>query len=46
MAKQNNILYIGGLDDSVTEATIHAAFIPFGELRSVQLPKDYKEGKN
>lgn len=40
-----NMLYVGGLDDSVTEELLHAAFIPFGDLKSIQIPKDYKESK-
>jgi peptidyl-prolyl isomerase E (cyclophilin E) len=39
------MLYVGGLDDTVTEEVLHAAFIPFGDLKSIQIPKDYKESK-
>lgn len=39
------ILYVGGLDEMVTEELLHSAFTPFGPLRSVQLPKDFKENK-
>jgi len=39
------MLYVGGLDDTVTEEFLHAAFIPFGDLKSIQIPKDYKESK-
>ena len=35
-------LYVGGLDESVTEATVRAAFVPFGELTDVNLPMDAK----
>ncbi|KAI8093651.1 peptidyl-prolyl cis-trans isomerase E [Halteromyces radiatus] len=34
------ILYVGGLDESVTQSILHAAFIPFGELVSVELALD------
>ena len=34
------IIYIGGLDDSVDEKILHAAFIPFGEIKSIELPRD------
>ncbi|KAI8367308.1 peptidyl-prolyl cis-trans isomerase E [Blakeslea trispora] len=33
-------LYIGGIDQQVTEAILHAAFIPFGEIVAVQLLPD------
>jgi len=26
-------LYVGGLSDGVNEAALHAAFIPFGEIK-------------
>lgn len=31
---------IGGVDQQVTEAILHAAFIPFGEIVAVQLSPD------
>lgn len=34
------MLYVGGLDPTVTEALIRAAFIPFGEVKEVTLPPD------
>jgi peptidyl-prolyl isomerase E (cyclophilin E) len=43
--KSNTLIYVGGLDDTVSEEVLHAAFIPFGELKSIQIPKDYKESK-
>ncbi|KAI9364593.1 peptidyl-prolyl cis-trans isomerase E [Pilaira anomala] len=33
-------LFIGGIDQQTTEAMLHAAFIPFGEIVAVQLPLD------
>jgi peptidyl-prolyl isomerase E (cyclophilin E) len=39
-------LYVGGLDEGVTQATLQAAFIPFGELTDVQLPVDVATGKH
>ncbi|KAH8094968.1 peptidyl-prolyl cis-trans isomerase [Aureococcus anophagefferens] len=43
MAPQQNkrILYVGGLTEEVTEEILHAAFIPFGELVEVNIPKDH-----
>lgn len=37
---RKTILYIGGLDEGVDEATVHAAFIPFGEIVNLVIPKD------
>lgn len=39
--EKKNILYVGGLDDAVTEEMLHSAFLPFGELKSIQLPRDF-----
>ena len=43
---RKNMLYVGGLDDNVTEEILHAAFIPFGDLKTVQIPKDYTKNKS
>lgn len=32
-------IYVGGLDNAVSVQTIHAAFIPFGEIVDISLPK-------
>ena len=32
-------LYVGGLDNAVTPTVLHTAFIPFGEIVDVSLPK-------
>ena len=45
-ARKNTILYVGGLESQVTEEILHSAFIPFGEIKSVQIPKDYAESMN
>lgn len=34
------VLYVGGLADDVTEDTVHAAFVPFGDLVEVTIPRD------
>ncbi|KAJ8604219.1 hypothetical protein CTAYLR_009789 [Chrysophaeum taylorii] len=34
------ILYVGGLADEVVEETVHAAFIPFGDIVEVNIPRD------
>ncbi|PWW71866.1 RNA-binding domain-containing protein [Tuber magnatum] len=33
-------IFIGGLDQSVTEEILQSAFLPFGDINSVQLPRD------
>lgn len=45
MAAKKNMLFVGGLAEEVTEEILHAAFIPFGDLRSVQIPRDYSKNK-
>ena len=45
MSKSRNSVYVGGLDESVTEDILHAAFIPFGDLKSVQIVKNYQNSK-
>ncbi|KAJ1989875.1 hypothetical protein GGI25_000019 [Coemansia spiralis] len=34
------MLFVSGLDSEVTEETLHAAFIPFGEIVQIALPPD------
>eukprot|EP01036_Dinobryon_divergens_P029971 gene29973-39148_t len=46
MSRKNTIIYVGGLEAQVTEEILHSAFIPFGEIKSVQIPKDYAENKH
>jgi peptidyl-prolyl isomerase E (cyclophilin E) len=39
-------LYVGGLEDNVNEAILHSAFIPFGEIKDVNIPLDHATGKH
>ena len=39
-------LYVGGLEDSVTDTTLRAAMIPFGNIKSLDIPMDYQKGTN
>jgi RNA recognition motif-containing protein len=32
-------VYVGGLDLGVTSETLHAAFVPFGDIADISLPK-------
>lgn len=34
----------GGLAEEVEEKTIHAAFIPFGDIVDINIPLDYETG--
>lgn len=33
-------IYVGNLDEQVTQEVLHAAFLPFGEIVDIQLPPD------
>lgn len=39
-------LYVGGLEENVTQEILHAAFIPFGEVKDVSIPLDHASGTN
>jgi peptidyl-prolyl isomerase E (cyclophilin E) len=39
-------LYVGGLADDVTPTMLRAAFIPFGNIKIIDMPMDYKVGKH
>lgn len=39
----DEVLYVGGLEESVNEAGLHAAFIPFGEIKDVSIPQDHSQ---
>lgn len=39
-------LYVGGLADEVTPAMVRAAFIPFGTVKTIDMPMDYKAGRH
>ena len=43
---RRTVLYVGGLDDNVTEKTLEAAFLPFGDLVRILIPKDATTGKH
>jgi peptidyl-prolyl isomerase E (cyclophilin E) len=44
MANNKRILYVGGLEETVDEKILHAAFIPFGEVADINIPLDYQSG--
>jgi peptidyl-prolyl isomerase E (cyclophilin E) len=39
---KRRVLFVQNLDDNVNEDVVHAAFVPFGPLQSVQIPRDHK----
>ena len=38
------VVYVGGLDDIVNEKLLHSAFIPFGEIKTIEMPLDHNTG--
>lgn len=38
-ARLKATVYVGGLDNQVTSRTLHDAFVPFGEIVDISLPK-------
>lgn len=40
---QRRILFVGGLDNEITEEILLSAFIPFGIIKEVNIPKDFKK---
>ncbi|RAL40138.1 unnamed protein product [Cuscuta campestris] len=45
-AVQKNTLYVGGLAEEVNEGILHAAFIPFGDIKDVKTPLDQATQKH
>jgi peptidyl-prolyl isomerase E (cyclophilin E) len=43
-ASEKSVIYIGGIDDSITEDVLIAAFIPFGEIKNIDVPLDHTTG--
>ncbi|OON21230.1 hypothetical protein X801_02872 [Opisthorchis viverrini] len=39
------VVYVGGLADQVDLPLLRAAFIPFGDIVSINMPMDYQTGK-
>ncbi|CAM6105655.1 unnamed protein product [Calypogeia fissa] len=46
MANPKTTLYVGGLEENVTEGVLHAAFIPFGDVKDVSMPLDQATQKH
>lgn len=45
-ANPKTTLYVGGLEETANEATLHAAFLPFGDITDVSVPMDHATGKH
>lgn len=45
-ARWKATVYVGGLGPQVTVANVHDAFIPFGDIADVSLPRNERHGKN
>lgn len=43
-SRLRRILYVGGLSEEVTEDVLRAAFLPFGDIREVHMPKERSTG--
>ncbi|CAM8948864.1 unnamed protein product [Rhodiola kirilowii] len=43
---QKTTLYVGGLAEEVNESILHAAFIPFGDIKDVKTPLDLATNKH
>eukprot|EP00933_Yihiella_yeosuensis_P073989 TRINITY_DN8279_c0_g3_i1.p1 TRINITY_DN8279_c0_g3~~TRINITY_DN8279_c0_g3_i1.p1 ORF type:complete len:125 (+),score=37.85 TRINITY_DN8279_c0_g3_i1:99-473(+) len=39
-------VYCGGLDEQVDKKTLEAAFLPFGDIKTCEIPVDMKTGKH
>lgn len=39
-------IYVGGLAEEVNAQILRAAMIPFGNIKSLEIPLDYQEGKH
>ena len=44
--RNKRVVYVGGLSDEADEETLHAAFIPFGDIVEVNISKDYAKDSN
>jgi peptidyl-prolyl isomerase E (cyclophilin E) len=38
-------IYIGNISDDVTEEVLYTVFIPFGEIKHIEIPKDHETGE-
>jgi len=46
MASNKRIVYVGGIPEDVDDKTLHAAFLPFGEIIDINVPLDFQTQKH
>ena len=39
--EETSILFVGGLNDKIDEESVYMAFIPFGDIKNVEIPIDH-----
>ena len=44
MLAAKRVVFVGGISESTTASIVRAAFIPFGDIKSVDLPMNYEQG--
>ena len=45
LVASKRVVYVGGLGEDVTQHILRSAMIPFGTIKSLDIPMDYKIGK-
>ena len=45
LVASKRVIYVGGLGEGVSQAILRSAMIPFGTIKSLDIPMDYKAGK-
>mmetsp|Transcript_18814 Transcript_18814/g.43565 ORF Transcript_18814/g.43565 Transcript_18814/m.43565 type:complete len:168 (+) Transcript_18814:1122-1625(+) len=45
LVASKRVIYVGGLGEDVSPQILRSAMIPFGTIKSVDVPMDYKVGK-
>jgi RNA recognition motif-containing protein len=38
---KRRLIFVGGLDNNCTEEILYAAFIPFGDIKEINIPRDF-----
>mmetsp|Transcript_42841 Transcript_42841/g.48679 ORF Transcript_42841/g.48679 Transcript_42841/m.48679 type:complete len:143 (-) Transcript_42841:210-638(-) len=46
LLQSRRTLYVGGLAPEVRDSTLRAAMIPFGPIKSIDIPPDYTKNKS
>ena len=45
LVASKRVVYVGGLGEDVSQQILRSAMIPFGTIKSLDIPMDYKAGK-